>query len=52
MLSQDNPKALFVMAFYRVLLKRSEGYWYLRGHGVRLLSDICPRLILKMGVLD
>lgn len=44
LIKEDNPKALIVLAFFCVLLKRSEDFWYLQGQGMRLLSDIRPRL--------
>lgn len=44
LLTDDNPKALIMLAFYCVSLKRAEAYWYLRGQGRKLLADIRNRL--------
>ena len=44
LLKEDNPKALVVLAFYCVLLQRSENNWYVEGHGRKLLAEICRRL--------
>ena len=44
LLKEDHPKALIVFAYYCVLLKRAEEYWYLRGQGRKVLADIRRRL--------
>ena len=44
LLKEDNPKALIVLAFYCVLLQRSENKWYVEGHGRKLLANIRRRL--------
>ena len=44
LVKHDNPKALIVLAFYCVLLKRSEDKWYLNGQGKKLLANIRRRL--------
>ena len=44
LVSYGNPRALIVMAFYCVILHRVENYWFMKGQGRQLLSNIERRL--------
>ena len=44
LVNYGNPRALIVMAFYCVILHRVENYWFMKGQGRHLLSNIEKRL--------
>jgi hypothetical protein len=44
LLSNEHPGALVLLAYYCILLKRLESYWYMRGYSARLLTQIYTRL--------